>query len=106
MTIKEAYAKITASADLKKKAVEAAKSGKIEEFLKENGIDVTVDQIKEYINSKKGELSKDELNMAAGGECTADECGFNVLWSIGTVGIGCAISATMEDKGKSEYSCG
>ena len=53
MTITEAYEKIKNSPELKKKAAEAAKNGKIEEFLKENGFDVTVDQIKDFVASAK-----------------------------------------------------
>ena len=68
MTIQEAYKKITSSEDLKKKAMEALKAGKADEFLKEQGIDFTVDQIKDYLQRKKsGELSKAELDMATGG---------------------------------------
>ena len=105
MTIKEVYEKIKNSPELKKKAAEAAKNGTIEQFLKDNNFGITVDQIKDFVASaKKGELSKEELNMAAGGGCEADECTLNALWSIGTLGIGCAISSTMES-GKSEYSC-
>ena len=37
MTIQEAYKKITSSEDLKKKAIEALKNGKGDEFLKEQG---------------------------------------------------------------------
>ena len=52
MTVKEAYEKIKKSEDLKKAGIEAVKSGKVDEFLKENGFDITIDQIKEYLESK------------------------------------------------------
>ena len=96
MTIKEAYEKIKNSPELKKKAAEAAKNGKIEEFLKENGFDITVDQIKDYFANAKnsGELSKEELNMAAGGGCDTN-CAENAGWSVITLGIGCAVSSKL-----------
>ena len=65
MTVQEAIKKIISSEDLKKKAIEALKAGKGDEFLKEHGIDITVDQIKEAF--KKNELTKTELDMATGG---------------------------------------
>ena len=68
MTLQEAIKKLTSSEDLKKKAIEALKSGKGDEFLKEQGIDFTVDQIKEFLQPKKSrELSREQLDMAAGG---------------------------------------
>ena len=92
MTIQEAYKKITSSEELKKKAIEALKNGKAEEFLKEQGIDLTLDQIKEALQAKKnGELSKTELDLATGG-CDEDDCG--TVWSGFTIGIGCMASAT------------
>ena len=99
MTINEAYEKIKNSPELKKKAAEAAKNGKIEEFLKENGFDVTVDQIKDFVASaKKGELSKEELNMAAGGLTCENECATDTMWSLATLGIGCAVSAGLSNE--------
>ena len=96
MTIQEAYKKITSTEDLKKKAIEALKNGKGDEFLKEQGIDITVKQIEDYIQTKKsGELSKEELDLAAGG-CNAIIC--NTLFSMGTVLIGCTISGAMLPK--------
>ena len=93
MTIKEVYEKIKNSPELKKKAAEAAKNGTIEQFLKDNNFGVTVDQIKDFVASaKKGELSKEELNMAAGGGCDGDTCA-EVQWSFGTFGVGCLVSA-------------
>ena len=100
MTIKEAYEKIKNSPELKKKAAEAAKNGKIEEFLKENGFDITVDQIKDFAaNSKNRELSREELDMASGGGCD-DGCGKNTAWSMITFGIGCIVSSAKNDGAK------
>ena len=54
MTVQEAFEKIKNSEELKKAGIEAVKTGKIDEFLKKNGIDLTIDQIKEYLQNKKG----------------------------------------------------
>ena len=90
MDIKEAYEKLIKSNDLKKQAIEAVKNGKGDEFLKEQGCDFTLDQIKEYIKKKNtGELSREQLDLAAGG-CSA-QCN-NVVMSVVLIGIGCAIS--------------
>ena len=107
MTVKEAYEKIKKSEDLKKAGIEAVKSGKVDEFLKENGFDITIDQIKEYLESKKGELSKEELNMAAGG-CDSDTCGVtDAFFSFFTAIVGCIVSmstGTLEP-GTHVYDC-
>ena len=88
MTIQEAYKKIISSEDLKKKGIEALKAGKADEFLKEQGFDITVDQIKDYLQRKKsGELTKAELDMAAGGCNDPTIC--DVGLSIFTVAVGC-----------------
>ena len=98
MTIHEAYKKITSSEELKKKGFEALKNGKVDEFLKEQEIDLTVDQIVEYCSKiKNGKLSKEELDLAAGGECIDDtSCGGQVAWSFMTLAVGCAVSAAFQ----------
>ena len=57
----------------------ARKAESVEELLalaKENGIELTNEQAKEYfaqLNPTKGELSDDELEDVAGGGCLAEE---------------------------------
>ena len=89
----EAYKKILASKELQMKFVEAAKENKLESFLKELNIDATVEEVKEYLTNKftneNGELSKEELDMAAGGDKGA---GGVVGFSFVTLGIGCIVS--------------
>ena len=57
----------------------AKKAKSVEELLalaKENGIELTNEQAKEYfaqLNPTKGELSDDELEDVAGGGCLAEE---------------------------------
>ena len=95
--LEEAYKKIIADKDLQMKFMEAAKENKLETFLKEQNIDATVEEVKAYLTkkfeNKDGELSKEELDMAAGGEKST--AGWIVLSIVG-VGLGCAISAISE----------
>ena len=87
----EAYKKIIANKELQMKFMEAAKENKLETFLKEQNIDATVEEVKTYLTKKfkntDGELSKEELDMAAGG-LDNKEIGFSIL----TLGIGCIVS--------------
>ena len=92
----DAYKKILASEELQTKFVEAIKENKLDAFLKEQNIDATVEEVKEYLTKKfkntEGELSKEELDMAAGGKGTT---GWVILSIVG-LGIGCAVSAIAE----------
>lgn len=88
--MKELYKKVAADADLQQKVskiLEAAgedadAAGKnLVAFAKEQGYDVTVDEIKEFFNSlseiSDGPLSEEELDVVAGGKV-----------SIGNVSLG------------------
>ena len=70
--LEEAYKKIIADKELQKKFVEAAKENKLEIFLKDQKIEATVEEVKKYVieafTNKDGELSKGELDLAAGGK--------------------------------------
>ena len=90
----EAYKKIIADKELQKKFVDAAKENKLEKFLKDQNIEATVEEVKKYVietfTSKDGELSKGELDLAAGGDKkTAGIVGFSFV----TGGVGCIVSA-------------
>ena len=89
----EAYKKIIASKELQMKFMEAAKENKLDAFLKEQNIEATLDEVKAYLTKKfvdnKDELSKEELDMAAGGDKGA---GGVVGFSFVTLGIGCIVS--------------
>ena len=91
----EAYKKILASKDLQIKFMQAAKDNKLEAFLKEQNIDATPEEVKEYLTKKfentDGELSKEELDMAAGGKDYDTKVSWIVL-SIFGLGLGCAVS--------------
>ena len=84
-TLEELYNEILADEGLKEQLKAAAEENKVEEFFKSHGCEATVDEVKEFINSKK-EVSLDELDSAAGG-CTTDDGLLSGL----TLGVGCAI---------------
>ena len=86
-TIEELYKSIVADNELKSQCAEAIKAGKLEEFLKAQGCNATVEEVKAFLESKK-EASLDELDTTAGG-CNNDEA----LVSVFSLGLGCAIMA-------------
>ena len=101
----EAYKKIIADKELQKKFVEAAKENKLEKFLKDQKIEATVEEVKAYLVKKftneKGELRKEELDMAAGGDKeTAGKVGYSIL----TWGFGCIFSK-IESEQNPEHVC-
>ena len=69
--LEEAYKKIITDKELQNKFLEAIIEKKLEEFLEEQKIEATVEDVKAYLTekyaSKDVELSKEELDMAAGG---------------------------------------
>ena len=91
----EAYKKILASEELQMKFMEATKENKLDTFLKEENIEATLDEVKAYLTKKfvdnKDELSKEELDMAAGGGKIGGGGGIT-LFSFVTFGIGCVVS--------------
>ena len=92
-TIQELYNEIMASKELKEQAIEAAKAGKQEEFLKEHGCEATLEDVKAFLEAKQQEdapLSFDELENAAGGNCATTQ---ETLFSVISAGIYCAAAA-------------
>ena len=92
-TLEELYNEILADEGLKEQLKAAAKENKVEEFFKAHGCEATIEEVKEFINSKK-EVSLDELDSAAGG-CTTD----GALLSGLSLGIGCAILTAVSASG-------
>lgn len=91
-TLNELYNEIQANDELKNALVEAAKSGKILNFFKEHGVEVTEEELNAFVEAKANEdkpLSKEELSNAAGGSW------YDLIISYFTGGIGCAIAATV-----------
>lgn len=72
-TLQDLYEEVKAGDDLKKALAEAVKADKVTEFLKANGCDATLDELKEFVAEKAAKdeslrgLSEDELEMVAGG---------------------------------------
>ncbi|MEE5993514.1 MAG: hypothetical protein V3G42_09770 [Oscillospiraceae bacterium] len=91
-TLQELYNEVIKSDELKKEFLEAGKNGKAEEFIKAHGCDVTLDEIKAFLENltkSDNELSAEELENVAGGACN-DETSIETLGSIATLGFWCA----------------
>ena len=94
-TLKELYTEIIGSDELKKAYLEAAKGGKIAEFLKVHGCEATAEEIKAFLKERSNQqLSDDELDSVAGGGCNG-ETGTDIFVSIASIGLGCAAVAIM-----------
>ena len=92
-TIQELYNEVMGNEELKAQCIEAAKAGRQEAFLKEHGCEATPEEVKAFLEAKQNEdapLSLDELDNAAGGECTAKTAGESVV-SVISLGVGCVI---------------
>ncbi len=102
-TLQELYNEVIKSEELKKEFLEAGKNGKAEEFIKAHGCDVTLDEVKTFLeNLTKAdkELSVEELENAAGGTCNeaTEREGF---FSFISLGLGCwaaAIQSAVEGR--------
>ena len=90
-TLQELYNEILASDDLKQAFIEATKLGKVQEFLKAHGCDVTAEDLKSFLAQQTGELSDDELDNAAGGGISLTK-GLEAALSTFSSGIGCTDS--------------
>ena len=78
---------------LKKEFAQAAQDAKrLESWIRAQGCDATYEQAQAFLQEKQakvGELSDDELNSVAGGECTSVEA---LAFTI-SAGLACAIMA-------------
>ena len=82
MTIEELYGKVLADDALKTQLGEAAKAGKLVEWVAEQGVETTEAEILAFVNAAAeggSELSDEELDKVAGGGY------FSVMKSIGKV---------------------
>ena len=67
------YQEIQENEKLKKAFITALKENTIEDFLKANGCEGTTADVMKFMNSKKeGELSDDDMEKVAGGDCSRD----------------------------------
>lgn len=78
-TLQGFYDLVVGDDDQKRAFVEAMETGKAVDFLHERGCDVTAEELKEFLASKKTgsesiELSDDELKEIAGGSAYSDTC--------------------------------
>ncbi len=87
-TLQELYEEIVASDELKTAFAKASKDGKVPDFLKAQGCEVTEEELCAFLKSRTGELSDEEMDNVAGGGCnTATE--FEALYSTITAGLIC-----------------
>ena len=92
-TIQELYSEIMASQELKAQFIEAANTGKQEEFLKAHGCEATLEEVNGFLETKRQEdapLSENELKNVTGGTCNDKSAG-DVCLSIFSGGLGCLI---------------
>ena len=103
-TLNELFQEIMSDKALKVKAVEAAKAGKLEVFLKEHGCGATLEEVSAFLKEKGDEdapLSLNELENAAGGECnrqTTVETALSIVGIAGLICAGIAIKSLVDGK--------
>ena len=96
--LQELYTEIIGSDELKKAYLEAAKGGKIAEFLKAQGCEATEEEIKAFLKEKADHpLSDADLDSVAGGGCSG-ETETEIYLSVASLGIGCAVAAGISAK--------
>ena len=105
-TIEQLYKKIMSDKELKAQAVEAAKAGRLEAFLKEHGCEAKLEEVAAFLKDKGNEdkpLSLDELENAAGGECNGKTAQETVNSIFGFFGLGCAVVAIISASESDRY---
>lgn len=94
------YNEILENDDLKKAFAEAVQGNRLAAFLKDNGCEASVDDVKKFLEeqqTKEGEISDAELGNASGG-CYSGAGA--VTMSIMTAGIVCLAGAIQSVKGE------
>ena len=71
-TVEEMYHEILADEALRESFRNALKAGSVEAFLKENGCNSPLEEVKAFLESHR-ELSDDELEFVTGGGCSTLE---------------------------------
>ncbi len=100
-TLQELYTEIIGSDEMKKAFVEAAKGGKVADFLKANGCEATPEEIKAFLKEKTDQpLSDEELDSVAGGGCNNATIG-EAFGSVLTFGTVCGLALTISLAGGS-----
>ncbi|MGN1421938.1 MAG: hypothetical protein ACI4XA_01040 [Oscillospiraceae bacterium] len=80
-TIEQFQSEITADKELAEKLTKVTSDAELEAFLKENEVDCTAEQFKEFIlekAKKSGELTDEQLDAVAGG-IDWQKCGRDIL---------------------------
>ena len=94
-TIQQMCNEVMADKDLKARLIEAAKRGRLQEFLKDHGCEATLQEVAVFLKEKTYEdkpLAMDELENASGGACNLST-GVETTVSVVFIGIGCALIA-------------
>ena len=105
-TIEQLYKEIMSDKELKAQAVEAAKAGRLEAFLKEHDCGATLEEVSTFLTEKSNEdkpLSVDELENASGGGCNAATAQEAVISVIGFFGLGCVAHAIISASESDSY---
>lgn len=66
-TIEQFYAEVKDNKELQQAFQAAVENGTAEAFLKEQQVDATLEELMAFGNTKRGELSDDELDNVSGG---------------------------------------
>ena len=76
-TLENLYQEIQANEQLKEAFVTALKENTVEDFLKANDCEGTVEDVMKFMNSKReGELCDDDMEKVAGGACSLIKTSF------------------------------
>ena len=76
-TLQDLYTEVMASDELKAAFAQAAKDNKVADFLKAQGCDATEEEVNTFLAEKTSDdkiLSKDELDIVAGGTAHRHRC--------------------------------
>ena len=95
--IQELYNEVMGDQTLKSQFIEAAKAGRLTDFLKEHGCGATKEDVAVFLKAKVKEdapLSASELENASGGKCTSGTA-IEMAYSILTMGTGCAMASVV-----------
>ena len=104
-TIQELYDEIMANGNLKAQFIEAARAGKQEAFLKEQGCEATMEEVSAFLKAKSqgdAPLSLDELDNAAGGTCNRKTAQEAAVSFVGIAGIACLGSVLISIAGSGQ----
>ena len=100
-TIQELYSEVLKSEELKKAFSEAVQNKTVEDFLKSQGCEATMEDVAAFLKeqqAKSGEVADNELDIVVGG-CNGVEAAYSVC-SAGLACVAAAIESAKSDKMK------